>query len=477
MRARSPQEVAAAVGGRLRGTARGGSGSVLRRVVVDSRAVEPGDLFVALAGERADGHLFVSEAMARGAGAALVRRDAIVGLPGLEPLIEVEDPARALLDLARDERNRSKARVVGITGSTGKTCTKDFAAAVLATRYRVVASPASFNNEIGLPLTMLSAGEDTEVLVCEMGSRGRGHIRMLCDVAKPDVGIVTNVGVAHMELFGSPEVLREAKAELPEALPPDGTAVLNADDPVVRSYADRTAAAVFLFGFGSDASVRAEDVALDPITGRARFTLVMPGGASPAVLPVAGEHMVPDALAAAAGGLAVGVPLEDCARGLSRARISSGRMEVFETADGIRVVDDAYNANPTSVAAALKAARSMAASGRCLAVLGPMAELGAVAADEHDRVGELVVRLGIDALITVGADAEAIAIAAEREGLEAGRVHRCADVRGAAEAVRSLARPGDVVLIKASRVARLERIAEALRASADAVPSDARAGA
>ena len=475
MRARSPGEVAAAVGGRLRGTAPGSS--VLRRVAVDSRALEPGDLFVALAGGRVDGHRFVSEAMARGAGAALVRRDAIDDLPGSGPLIEVEDPARALLDLARDERNRSRAAVVGITGSTGKTCTKDFAAAVLATRYRVAASPASFNNEVGLPLTILSAREDTEVLVCEMGSRGSGHIRMLCEVARPDVGIVTNVGVAHMELFGSPQVLGEAKAELPEALPPDGTAVLNADDPVVRSYADRTAAAVVMFGFGRDAGVRAEDLSLDPITGRARFTLVTPGGASPATLPVAGEHLVPDALAAAAAGFALGVAVGDCVRGLAGARISAGRMEVFATADGIRVLNDAYNANPTSVAAALKAARSMAGRGRCIAVLGPMAELGPLAAEEHDRVGQLVVRLGIDALVTVGDEAEVVAVAAEREGLEPQRIHRCADVQAALKAVRSLARPADLVLVKASRIARLERIAEALRAPTEAVPSDARAGA
>jgi UDP-N-acetylmuramoyl-tripeptide--D-alanyl-D-alanine ligase len=354
------------------------------------------------------------------------------------------------------------ATVVGITGSTGKTCTKDLTAAVLGRRLRVVASPASFNNEIGLPLTILSAARDTEAVVCEMGARGRGHIRMLCRVSRPDIGVVTNVGVAHMELFGSPEALREAKAELPESLEPNGTAVLNGDDPVVRTYTRRTRGRVVLFGRGSDADVRAERVTMDPRTGRASFRLVSPAGVARVTLPVPGEHIVPDALAAAAVGLALEVPIEDIAAGLAGARITGGRMEVLETPDGLRVVNDAYNANPASMAAALKAASWMAGSERCIAVLGPMAELGPVSTAEHDRVGRLLARLRIDVLVTVGTEARLIASGAEREGVEPERIVRCDDVSQAVAAVRSLATAGDLILVKASRVARLERVAEAL---------------
>jgi len=277
---------------------------------------------------------------------------------------------------------------------------------------------------------------------------------------------VTNVGVAHMELFGSREAIRDAKAELPESLPPEGTAILWADDPVVRTFSDRTPADVLLFGVAADADVRAEGVALDPGTGRARFALVTPAGRAAAVLPVAGEHMVADALAAAAVGHALGLSAEQAAQGLADAELSAGRMEVFETAGGFRVVDDAYNANPASMAAALKAARSMAGSGRCIAVLGGMAELGAIAGEEHERVGELVVRLGIDGLVAVGADAAGIAAAAEREGMEPERVTRCADVAAAISTVGAMAWPGDLVLVKASRVARLDRVTAALRSGA-----------
>src|SRR5438132_2560158 len=235
MRPRTLSEVAAAVGGRLAGGA-----PRVTSVTVDSREVPPGALYVALRGERADGHDHVGDALAAGAVAAMVER----GVPDAAPAVVVEDSGRALLDLAADERGSLSARVVGITGSTGKTCTKDLTAAVLGARYGVRASPASFNNEVGLPLTILGADDRTEALVCEMGSRGVGHIAMLCEVARPHLGIVTNVGVAHFELFGSRENIARSKGELVEALPSDGCAVLNADDPVVRTYGARSRARV-----------------------------------------------------------------------------------------------------------------------------------------------------------------------------------------------------------------------------------------
>jgi UDP-N-acetylmuramoyl-tripeptide--D-alanyl-D-alanine ligase len=463
MRKRSLAEVARAIGGRVR-PAEAGS-AIVEGVCIDSRESGPGRLFVALPGDRSDGHAFVADALARGAAGALVAAgrlpEASVG-----PLVEVADPGRALLELARDERSALPATVIGITGSTGKTCTKDLTAAVLSERLRVVASEASFNNEVGLPLTILSATEATEAIVCEMGSRGPGHIRLLCEVAQPHIGVVTGVGVAHMELFGSPEVLRDAKAELPEWLPENGTAVLNADDRVVRRFSERTRAKVLFFGASPDADVRAGHVTIQPHTGTASFDLATPTGVGPVSLSVPGEHMVSNALAAAAVGHALGLSVEEIARGLFTARVTSGRMEVFETGDGLRIINDAYNANPTSMAAALRSARWMAGDGRCIAVLGTMAELGSISAEEHERVGELLARLGIDVLIAVGEEARLTALGAEREGVEPERILLCDGVDQAVEAVRAMARPGDLVLVKASRAARLERVAEALRGSA-----------
>lgn len=462
MKPRTLAEIAAVVSGTVRGG--GGSDAVVTSVVVDSRTVSRGAMFVALPGERADGHRFVHDALARGAAGALARR----GWEGDGSVIEVDDPATALLQLARREREDLRATVIGITGSTGKTCTKDLTAAVLSARFSVVASPASFNNEVGLPLTILSATEQTEALVCEMGSRGPGHIRLLCDVARPQIGVVTNVGVAHMGLFGSRAVLRDAKAELPESLPSDGTAVLNGDDEVVRSFAERTPASnIVLFGTGPRDQVMGADISVSRDTGLAEFELVTPGGSARVRLPVPGEHMVADALAAAAVGWSLGVSAEEAARAIAQASVSQGRMQTRRLGR-ITLVDDSYNANPTSMAAALKAARWMAGDSRCIAVLGHMAELGSIAGQEHERIGELAARLGIDELVVVGVEARLIAVGAKREGVEPERIHICDDVSQAIELLSRLVRPGDVVLIKASRVARLERVVEALQGAASA---------
>jgi UDP-N-acetylmuramoyl-tripeptide--D-alanyl-D-alanine ligase len=378
------------------------------------------------------------------------------------PVVVVNDTGRALLALAADERDHMAARVLAITGSTGKTSVKDLTAAVLALRYRVTASPRSFNTEVGVPLTLLSGSDETDVVVCEMGSRGRGHISLLAEVARPLVGVVTNVGPAHLEMFGSLEGVAEAKAELVEALPEDGTAVLNADDPVVREFSRRTNARTLLYGTADDAAVRGEDLSLDG-DAMASFTLRTAEGSERVELAVPGEHMAWNALAACGGGVALGLSAGECAAALKEARISPWRMEVFDTDDGVRVVNDAYNANPTSMAAALKAARWMAGEGRCIAVLGEMAELGGFSGEEHERVGELVARLGIERLITVGTPARRISVGATREGVEPERVTACETVEEALAAIRSVARTGDVVLVKASRRAGLERLAEVLR--------------
>jgi UDP-N-acetylmuramoyl-tripeptide--D-alanyl-D-alanine ligase len=456
MRERSLSSLAASLEGRLLG-----ADAVVTGVVVDSREARPGDLFVALPGERADGHDFVANALGQGAAAAMVRREG--PYPG--PVIVVPDTGEALLRLAAEERAASQARVVAITGSTGKTSVKDLTASVLSLRYRVTASPRSFNTEVGVPLTLLSASADTEVIVCEMGSRGRGHISLLAGIARPTVGVVTNVGPAHLEMFGSVEAVADAKAELVEALPKGGTAALNADDPFVREFGGRTAARTLLYGTSASSQVRGEGITLDA-EGRASFLLRTPASSERVELAVPGEHMAWNALAASACGVALGLTAAECAAALKEAHLSPWRMESSISREGLRVINDAYNANPTSMAAALRAARWIAGAGRCIAVLGEMAELGSISDEEHERVGELVARLGVDRLITVGATARRISVGAIREGVEPDRVTSCETLEEALSAVRLQSRPGDLILVKASRRAGLERLAEALREDA-----------
>jgi UDP-N-acetylmuramoyl-tripeptide--D-alanyl-D-alanine ligase len=454
VRPRPLGEVAAAIGGIVRGADRS---VVVSSVVTDGRGAGQGSLFFALRGERVDGHAFVGQAFDAGAVAAVVRE------PVEGPHVRVDDTVRSLLALARDERERMPlVRVLAITGANGKTSTKDFAAAVLSGRHRTHASPASFNNEIGLPMTLLGAPPDVEVIVAEMGARRVGDVTLLCDVARPDVAIVTNVGVAHMEIFGSWERIVAASAEPLEALGAEGVAIVNVDDAVARDLASRARARTIRFGLDRSADVRAEGVELDG-AGRPSFTLVHGDEREALALSVPGEHMVSNALAAAACGVAFDLSLAECASALKDARIAPWRMETFTTADGVVVVNDAYNANPESMAAGLKAARWMARDGRLAAVLGHMAELGPIATDEHERLGELIVRVGVDRLVTVGDEAEVVARAAIREGQLPEDVDVVADADAAETAVRAWARAGDVVLIKGSRVVGLERVAEALR--------------
>jgi UDP-N-acetylmuramoyl-tripeptide--D-alanyl-D-alanine ligase len=376
---------------------------------------------------------------------------------------EVADAGGALLALAAAERRRMReVPVIGVTGANGKTTTKDLAAAVLGTRFRTHAAPASFNNEVGLPMTLLGADPGVEVIVAELGARHEGDVAALCEIALPDVVVVTNIGVAHLGVFGSWEAIVRAGAEPVEALGPDDVAILNADDPVVRGYASRTSGRVVTFGVETGADVRGSDVTLGD-DGRASFTLEAGGERERVELGVAGEHMVPNALGAAACGLELGLSVPECAAALKGARVSPWRMETSTTDDAVVLLNDAYNANPESMAAGLKTARWIARRSRLAAVLGHMAELGPIAVDEHERLGELIVRVGVERLITVGEPARAIARAAIREGQLEEDVASYDDPEEAAADVRAWARPGDVVLVKGSRVAGLERVAEALR--------------
>jgi UDP-N-acetylmuramoyl-tripeptide--D-alanyl-D-alanine ligase len=448
------QEIAGFTGGRLTGPA---DVTVTGSVTLDSRTVAAGDLFVAVVGERVDGHEFLGAAAASGAVAALCSRsdDAL-------PCVVVEDPVVALGRLAAGVHARLAAgglRTLGITGSSGKTSTKDLLGQVLVTAGATVSPPGSYNNDIGLPLTVLSADESTRFLVLEMGARGRGHIARLCAVAPPQVGVVLNVGSAHLGEFGSADAIALAKGELVEALPDDGTAVLNADDPRVLGMAPRTRARVVTTGRGADADVRAVDVSLDD-AARPRFTLVASGEEHPVALQVVGEHQVANALSAAGAALAVGLTPAQVAAALSEAEpLSRWRMEVSRRPDGVTVVNDAYNANPESMRAALAALAGLPAHRR-IAVLGAMGELGPGADAEHDRLGRDAAAAGIDLLVVVGADAVGIAQGATAAGRRAGEesVH-VPDRAAARELLSGVLRPGDVVLVKASRSYGLEVLA------------------
>ena len=430
-------------------------GTEIQRVVTDSRAAEGDTLFVAIKGEHVDGHDYAAAAAAAGA-VCLVER------PVDAPHILVDDCVAALGRIGRAVYNRSRATVVGITGSSGKTTTKDLIGQVLAGHADTIATEGSFNNEIGLPLTVCRLTSDTRYLVLEMSARDIGHIAYLTGIAPPDVAVVLNVGVAHLGVFGSRERIAQAKGELVEALPHNGFAVLNADDPNVAAMAGRTDARVVRYGAGATADYRSEDVRLDA-GGRPRFTLHAPRGSAPVALSVVGEHMVGNALASAAVACELGMPVEVVADALGAAKpVSRWRMEVRTTRGGVTVVNDAYNANTESMIAALKALKSMSRGRRGWAVLGPMGELGSSEVEEHTRVGQMVVRLGIDKLVTVGAAAKVIHDTFLIEGSLPDDARHVDTVEDAVGFLTASLREGDVVLVKASRSAGLERVALAL---------------
>jgi len=436
--------------------------TVTGKVEFDSRKVGPGDIFLAFQGEHVDGHDYATAARAAGAVAVLATRV----LPGL-PVIVVADPIAAITALATTNARRLEARIVQITGSSGKTSTKDLLAQVLPELGPTVAPPESFNNELGFPYTVLLAGAQTRYLILEASARGLGHIAALTEIAPPDVAAVLNVGSAHLGEFGSREAIARAKGELVEALPAGGVAVLNADDPLVTAMAARTAARVVSFGEHPQAAVRAEDVQLDH-SGRARFVLAAGGERAQVALQVLGEHQVSNALAVAAIALELGLPLPAVAAALSRAGARSHwRMEVTEVGD-VTVINDAYNANPASVRAALKTLAIMsgdrrgAGRRRSIAVLGEMAELGAESVSAHDEIGRLAVRLDVNALIAVGQAARPIANGAALEGSWNGEAEWVPDNAAALDRLVELVRPGDLVLIKGSRAAGLEAVAAGL---------------
>jgi UDP-N-acetylmuramoyl-tripeptide--D-alanyl-D-alanine ligase len=450
-------EIARIVGGTIVGADPGLT--VTGKVEFDSRRIRPGDLFLAFVGDHADGHDFAAAAVKAGAVAVLANHELA------EPCVVIGDPLRAISELAAAVARRLPATIIGITGSSGKTSTKDLLAQLLAHRGPTVAPPGSFNNELGHPYTVLIADDNTAYLVLETSARGLGHIRRLADIAPPRIGVVLNVGSAHLGEFGSVTAIAQAKGELIEALPDaksGGVAVLNGDDPVVVAMAARTTARVVTFGEHAHAYIRAESVTLDKL-GRARFTLAAHDQRADVALRLHGEHHIGNALAAAAVAIECGMTTDEVAVALSAAEPQSRwRMEVHETSDGITVINDAYNANPESMRAALKTLAVMSEGRRSVAVLGHMAELGADSAAEHDALGRLIVRLDIGQLIAVGDEARPMAHGAALEGSWNGESEWVADVTAAAKRLAAELQPGDVVLVKGSRSAGMERVAAAI---------------
>ena len=460
--------VAEITGGQLHGE----PGAVVTgEVVIDSRRAGPGGLFAAVPGERADGHDFAPAAVAAGAVAALATRPVPV------PSVLVADVPAALAALARSVVDALPAvTIAGITGSSGKTTTKDLAAQLIERLGPTIAPAGSFNNEFGHPLTVLRADFSTRYLVLELSARGPGHIAYLCGIAPPRYGAVLNVGHAHAGEFGGLDQVARAKGELVEALPADGVAILNADDPRVLAMAARTAARVVTFGVAPDEprsphtlqpTIQAADVRLDDV-GRPTFILLTPEGRATVTLRLHGAHIVPDALAAAALARELGLGPADIAAGLSAATARSRwRMEVHRRGDGVTIINDAYNANPESVRAAVAALCHLAGDGRAFAVLGHMAELGVISRASHEDVGEFAARAGLAGLIAVGEEAAPILAGARRVRSWTGEALAVPDAAAALEAVANQLKPGDVVLVKASRAAHLEGMALTLREEAD----------
>ncbi|NUW31238.1 UDP-N-acetylmuramoyl-tripeptide--D-alanyl-D-alanine ligase [Nonomuraea sp. SMC257] len=453
-------------------------------VVIDSRDVRPGSLFVAFKGARVDGHDYAAQAVRAGAVAVLASRAVDA------PAVVVPDTAAALAALATAQSAALPgATVIGVTGSAGKTTTKDLLARLTTRMGPTIAPVGSFNNEIGHPLTVLRADHETRFMVLELSARNIGHIRALTRIAPPRIGVVLNVGTAHLGVFGGKEAIAKAKGELVEALPRDGVAVLNADDPLVREMAARTEARVTLFGRAPEAAIRAEDVTFDE-RGRGSYTLTTPSGSARVSLLLYGEPAVENSLAAAAAAYELGLPVATIAAELSQATPSSRwRMEVTDRPDGVTVINDAYNANPDSMRAAFAALGALGGGRRRFAVIAALRELGEDSTELNTDLGRLAGGAGLSGLVVAGPDADPVLegafAAAGRAGTPAASreththpgdmsgtgdmsgagdlpIVHVPDAEAAAAQVSQWLRPGDVVLVKGPRAMSLERTAELL---------------
>ena len=426
-------------------------------VSTDTRTLEPGNLFVALSGDRFDGHRFLKQAVKAGAFGVLIGRTATVqDVPAGITVFRATDTLEAFQGLAKFHRQRYTIPVIAITGSNGKTTTKDLTAAILASRWRVLKTEANYNNEIGLPKTLLSLDSVHQAAVVEMGMRGAGQIRALCEIAAPTIGIITNVSETHIELLGSLENIARAKRELVESIPASGTVILNADNSYVLAMREQAVGHIVTYGLGLDADVRAEQI--EPGQETTKFVCHTQQGVFAVDLPAIGRHNVYNALAAIAAGLAMGLVPQEIQAGISS--FATTAMRLYKIAvGGYTILNDTYNASPASMAAAIDALGSIAV-GRRVAVLADMLELGDIAVSAHRQIGEKLANEKIDVLVTVGDLAQHIAAAAKEKGLVVAVA--CTDHAAAQRELNRLLKPGDTILVKGSRGMKMEQIVEYL---------------
>ena len=463
-------EVLAATGGsRLSGH----GGAVFRSVTIDSRRFDPGALFVAIRGETHDGHTFVSDVIRQGTGGIVIDAAGLAGLPALRqtagetPVIVVADTTRALGDLAAYVRRRANVRVVAITGSNGKTTTRRMTAAAFGCRYCTLASQGNFNNDIGLPLTLFRLTPAHQWAVLEMGMNHFGEIRRLSGICRPDVGVITNIGPCHLEGVGSIEGVAAAKAEMLENICPGGTIVLNRDDHRLAELGTRTPVNVLFFGESERADVRAREI---HDTGDGiDFILELPGDRAQVRLPVMGRFMVANALAAAAAGYLAGMPADAIATGLAQYRSKPGRLNIIRTARDMTIIDDTYNANPASVAAALHTLMHLARGHRAVFVMGDMLELGDAAEQHHHHIGELAAQAGVARLYVTGVHADTVSAGARAGGLGRSRII-IGDKAALVADLKAVLAAGDWVLVKGSRGAAMETVAKPIAAWAASRP-------
>lgn len=428
-------------------------------LTTDSRAVKAGELFVAFSGETFDGHNYCTKAVELGATGVLVSKD-VEGLSEDVAVFKVSNTLKAFQEIARAyRRSFADLKVFAITGSNGKTSTKDLLAACLGAKYNVVKTQGNFNNEIGLPKTLLNITADTDIAVVEMGMRGLGQIAELCEIAEPDSGLISNVGETHMELLGSMENIGKAKGEIVENLPADGFAVLNGDNEYVVAAAGKTKAKVVFFGLSEACDYRGSDIVTTGLGTTFTCTEKATGKSVQVKLQLIGEHNVYNALSAIAGAACYGVTLEESVKALATARLTGSRQEIIYIGD-ITFINDAYNASPASMEAALKTlaeAKKAAKNGRTIAVLADMLELGAISEDGHRRVGKWAVENGTDFILTYGDEAAYIADEAKKLG---GNVQHCADRHEAANVLRTIANAGDIILLKGSHSMQVDKMLE-----------------
>jgi UDP-N-acetylmuramoyl-tripeptide--D-alanyl-D-alanine ligase len=442
-------------------------------VSTDTRKVRPGSIFAALKGERFDAHDFLAQAIAGGAGALIISQpEAWTKLHGIQssqtselniaiPVILVEDTLQALQHLAGYNRRKAGVPVVAVTGSNGKTSVKDMIAAVLEQKYRVLKTGGNFNNEIGLPLTLLELGPEHQAAIVEMGMRGRGEIQQLARIAQPDIGVISNIGEAHIELLGSMENIAQAKGELLAELPATGAAILNGDDPWLRKLGEGLDRQAIYYGFGENNHLQATDWQMTGPTN-SEFKVKVSGHKPMSVqIPVPGRHNVLNALAAIGVGLELGLSQEEIGQGLTELSLSKMRLEI-KTGKSWTVINDAYNANPSSMRAALEVLAGYPCQGKRIAVLGNMLELGEQAEKGHRSIGDTVASLGLDSLVTLGELAGWIAAQAATRGMKQRSIFACTEKEQAIRQLQAILQPGDVVLVKGSRGMKMEEIAASI---------------